>query len=90
MYKISFSSDAQKVLKKYKRSNKNILKKCEVIFDELMDHPRTGTGHPEALKGGKNISYSRRITAHDRIIYDVYDDEVTVLVIDIEGHYEDK
>jgi toxin YoeB len=90
MYKISFSSDAQKVLKKYKRSNKNIIKKCEVIFDELMDHPRTGTGHPEALKGGKNISYSRRITAHDRIIYDVYDDEVTVLVIDIEGHYEDK
>ena len=30
------------------------------------------------------------ITAHDRIIYDIYDDRVTVLVIQAEEHYNDK
>ena len=29
-------------------------------------------------------------TAHDRIIYDIYDDRVTVLVVQAEEHYNDK
>ena len=54
------------------------------------DHPRTGIGHPEALKGGNDVTYSRHITAHDRIIYDIYDDVLVVLVVETEGHYKDK
>lgn len=50
----------------------------------------TTPGHPEALKGRNNITYSRHITAHDRIIYDIYDDRVLVMVLEIEGHYDDK
>lgn len=57
---------------------------------ELEEHPRTGTGHPEPLKSGNSVTYSRRITANDRLIYDVYDETVTVLIIEIEGHYDDK
>ena len=34
--------------------------------------------------------YSRHITAHDRIIYDIYDETLVVLVIETEGHYNDK
>ena len=45
---------------------------------------------PEALKGGNDVTYSRHITAHDRIIYDIYDNTLVVLVIDTEGHYSDK
>ena len=48
----------------------------------MADHPRTGIGHPEALKGGNDITYSRHITAHDRIIYDIYDETLVVLVIE--------
>jgi len=55
-----------------------------------MEHPRTGTGHPEPLKSGNAITYSRRITASDRLIYDIYDERITVLVLDVEGHYNDK
>ena len=55
-----------------------------------MEHPRSGTGHPEPLKGGRDITWSRFITAHDRIIYEINDDEILVLVIDVEGHYNDK
>lgn len=55
-----------------------------------MQHPRTGIGHPEALIGGGDVTYSRHITAHDRIIYDIYDDQITVLVVQAEEHYNDK
>lgn len=57
---------------------------------DYQGHPRTGIGHPEPLKSGGGITYSRRISAHDRIIYDIYDDTITVLVIEVEGHYDDK
>ena len=61
----------------------------ELQFD-IMQHPRTGLGHPEPLIGGEDITYSRHITAHDRIIYDIYDEHVSVLVIQVEEHYDDK
>lgn len=89
-YTIKLDKAAEKVLKKWKKSNPQLLKKANAVFIELSEHPRTGTGHPEALKGGKEITYSRHITAHDRIIYDIYDDVIEVLVLEIEGHYKDK
>ena len=55
-----------------------------------MEHPRSGTGHPEPLKGGRDITWSRHITAQDRIIYEINDNEILVLVIDVEGHCNDK
>lgn len=89
-YKIDFTSEAIKVLGKYKKSNPVAFKKIIRFMPELEQHPRTGTGHPEPLKTGNSVSYSRRISAHDRLIYDIYDDTVTVLVIAVEGHYNDK
>ena len=89
-YKVDFTKDAQKVVKKWKKSNPILFKKLVAILDEISIHPRTGIGHPEPLRGGNDITYSRRISAHDRIIYDIHDETVTVLVIDVEGHYDDK
>lgn len=89
-YTIDYTSEAQKVIKKWKKSNTDAFKKLYKILPELEQHPRSGTGHPEALKGGNGVTWSRRITAHDRIIYDIYDDVVTVLIVEVEGHYNDK
>lgn len=89
-YKIDFSDDAAKVIKKWKKSNPLAFKKLYKLLPELEQHPRSGTGHPEALKGGKEITWSRHITANDRIIYDIYDNVITVLVVEVEGHYNDK
>lgn len=55
-----------------------------------MQHPRHGIGHPEPLVGGVGITYSRRISANNRIIYRIHDDEVYVLVVELERHYDDK
>ena len=89
-YSIAFSSQAEKVLKKWKKSNPIALKKFSKLLPELENHPRKGTGHPEPLRGGQDTLYSRHITKNDRLIYEIYDDMILVLVIDLEGHYNDK
>ena len=80
-YKVEVSKDADKVIRKWKKSNPQLFNKYRSIFHELVDHPKTGTGHPEPMKGGNGITYSRRVTAHDRIVYDIYEDVITVLII---------
>lgn len=89
-YVIDIAKDANKIIKKWKKSNPQLFKKYQKLFHELADHPRTGTGHQEPLIGRQDITYSRHITAHDRIIYEIYDNIVTVLIVEVEGHYKDK
>ena len=90
MYKLNFSAEATHSIARLKRSNTVAFKKVSRLLVELMEHPRTGTGHPEPLAGSGDVTYSRRITKKDRLVYDIYDDIVTVLVISAEGHYRDK
>lgn len=90
MYTIEFSQAAVKSVAKYKKSNPVQYKKLFKLLEELMEHPRTGTGHPEPLKSGNSVTYSRRISKNDRLIYDIYEEKVAVLVLTIEGHYDDK
>ena len=90
MYTIKFDRKAEKVIAKWKKSNPALSKKLRDTLQDIMQHPRSGIGHPEALKGGKDITWSRHITAHDRIIYDIHDEEIYVVVVEVEGHYKDK
>ena len=89
-YLIEFSSTADKSISKFKKSNPILFKKLVEIILDISQHPRTGKGHPEALKCGGGTMYSRRISAQHRIVYDVYDDMVCVLILTVEGHYSDK
>ena len=89
-YTIRVSHGVDKVIAKWKKSNPDLFKKYRRIFEELLEHPKTGLGHPEPLKGGKDMTWSRHVTAHYRIIYDVYEDIVEVYVLEVEGHYNDK
>ena len=90
MYVLEISKVAQKEIALFKNSNPTAFAKVAKILRELQEHPREGTGHPEPLQSGNNITYSRRITKKDRLIYDVYDDIVKVLVLTAMGHYQDK
>jgi toxin YoeB len=90
MFKIEYTEDAKKSIAKFKKSNPSTFKKLEKFVDELHEHPRTGTGHPEPLTNGNSVSYSRTITKKNRLVYDVYDDEERVDVLRVEGHYYDK
>ncbi len=90
IYYIDVIPSVSKTIAKFKKSNPKIYKKLGRILADIQEHPRTGIGHPEPLKGGNDITYSRHITAHDRIIYDIHDETITVMVIEVEGHYDDK
>ncbi|MDE6630779.1 MAG: Txe/YoeB family addiction module toxin [Bacteroidales bacterium] len=90
MYAVKFDATVERVISKWKKSNPILFKKLVKIIVAIAEDPRNGIGHPEPLVGGGGITYSRRITAHDRIIYRIHDEEVYVIVVDLEGHYGDK
>ncbi len=90
MYTIDFVPPVKKIIAKWKKSNPILYKKLRKILLAIQENPRQGIGHPEALIGGKGITYSRHISAHNRIIYDIYESEIHILVIELEGHYDDK
>ena len=90
IYTVDYTKAAKRTLAKWKKSNPILYKKATKILFDIMQHPRVGLGHPEPVVGGKDITYSRHITAHDRIIYDIYDEQVMVLIIQAEEHYDDK
>lgn len=89
-YKVRLSSRADITAKKWAKSAPTKYAKLRKMVLELVHHPRTGTGHPEALRGGNGMTYSRRLTASDRLVYEIHDDVVEVLIISMEGHYADK
>lgn len=89
-YSLTFDPKVLKTIGKWKKSNPALFKKLDKVLKDISEHPRMGIGHPEPLIGGKDVTWSRHITAHDRIIYEINDDRIVVLVIDVEGHYNDK
>jgi toxin YoeB len=64
-----------------------LLDKLNTFYKELQDHPRTGTGQVEILKHYSEETFSRRINKELRLVYRIYEDIVTVLVISAYGHY---
>ena len=88
MYTIVFSEDARKDLKELQKKAPHALTKLSKLLDELSEHPRTGTGQVETLKGYDGSVYSRRITQEHRLVYKIYDDVVEVLVLSAFGHYK--
>ena len=88
-YKIIYARKAEEDLVLLLKNEPASYKKALKLISELYDHPRTGTGHPEPLKGRQN-QWSRRITKKHRIVYEIIDDRVLVLVLTAYGHYNDK
>ena len=62
MYTIVFSEDAKKDLKELNKRSPQAVSKLSKLLDEVREHPRTGTGQVEQLKGYDGSVYSRRIT----------------------------
>ena len=59
MYDIVYSEKAEEDLAKLRRSEPAAFKKAVKLLNELVYHPRTGTGHPEPLKGDRSGQWSR-------------------------------
>ena len=51
MYIVEYSKAADMTLRKWKKSNPMLFKKATKVLVDIMQHPRSGIGHPEALVG---------------------------------------
>ena len=90
MYSIDFTTEALQGLAKLERSEPKVFAKAVRFIEELKEHPKTGLGHPEPLKGMPEGRWSREITRKHRLVYRIFEDEVLVLVLRSYGHYDDK
>ncbi|MGC4128642.1 MAG: Txe/YoeB family addiction module toxin [Bergeyella sp.] len=90
-YFVKLSPKAEDDLKRLKKSGrKSDINKVDAVFKELSENPREGTGKPEQLKYYSSEVWSRRLNQKDRIVYQIQDFEIRVLVLNILGHYSDK
>lgn len=90
-YEIEYTDQfLEDILKHKKAGQKPILVKINSLIDELREHPTSGTGNPEALKGDKKGQWSRRITQKHRLIYEIHEEIITVIILEAFGHYGDK
>ena len=89
-YNLDFKAEAARDLIKLSKNEPKAFAKALVLIEELKVHPRTGTGKPEPLSGNRSGQWSRRITQKHRLVYEIHDNEVVVLILTAYGHYEDK
>lgn len=90
MYRIIIAPQAKNDLLKLQKSEPQAFKKAQRFIEELMVHPKTGTGHPEPLKGNLAGKWSRLITMKHRMVYEIFESEVHVDIVSAYGHYGDK
>jgi toxin YoeB len=90
-YRLVIQSPAQKEIDKHISSgDKVLLKKLFGLLEELELHPRTGTGKPERLKHHVGEVWSRRINEKHRLVYEISEQIITVEIVRVYGHYDDK
>jgi len=74
----------------YKSGEKSIINRIERIFEELSNSPYQGVGKPEQLKHNLAGLWSRRLDKKHRLVYQVVEETITVVIIAAKGHYSDK
>lgn len=87
MYLIEFTLQAQQDVIVLQKHSPQLIKKLAKLLDELREHPRSGTGQIEQLKYFENETWSRRLNKEHRLVYEIHDNEVLVLVVSAYGHY---
>ena len=90
LYDVRYTPEANTGLAKLFKSEPKVFQKAKRFIEELKEHPKTGLGHPEPLKGKPEGRWSREITKKHRLVYQIIDTQVIVLILAAYGHYEDK
>ncbi len=89
-YSVEIKPQAQEDLKVLSKSEPKAYRKALTLIAELYDHPQTGTGKPEQLKGCGGSLWSRHITKKHRLIYEIIETVVHIDILSSYGHYNDK
>ena len=90
MYRIDFTKTARQEVSQLEKSEPKTFMKIEKLLLELAEHPYTGTGKPKLLGGDRTGQWSRRVTKKHRLVYQIEETKITILVLSVLGHYKDK
>ncbi len=91
MFTLDITDQAKKDIESLKKSGgKALERKIEALLLELIEHPKTGTGQVEQLRGDRQGQWSRKIDKKNRLVYTIYDEFEMVEVLSAKGHYGDK
>lgn len=84
---IAFLPQASEDLQYWKqKGEKRILKRIRTLLADIQEHPFSGLGKPEPLKG-ENGKWSRRITDEHRMVYSMSSGMIYVYVFSLRFHY---
>lgn len=86
MWDVLYSKRAAKDLEKVKSSL--LYPKLKELVSILKQDPYTNPPRFKKLLGFENV-YSRRINIQHRLVYQIFDDELSIKVISVWGHYDD-
>ena len=84
-YKLVYTKQAQKDAKKLSRSQ--LKNRALELLEILKEDPFRKPPEFEALVGGLQGAYSRRINIQHRIVYQVYEAEKVVKILRLWTHY---
>ena len=84
---IAFLPQATEDLQYWKQTgNARILKRIRALLADIQQHPFSGIGKPELLKG-TNGKWSRRINDEHRLVYSISEGRIYVYVFSLRYHY---
>lgn len=89
-FEVIITPEAARDLIRLAKSEPKAYAKVQQFVKELQEHPKTGTGHPEPLKGKPEGRWSRKVTKKHRLVYRIFETEVYIDVLSAYGHYDDK
>jgi len=90
IYELIISPNAIEDILFLKKTDRPAYQKVGKLLNELREHPKKGTGKPQLKRYDLSGFYSRRITQKHRLVYQIQEEKVTVLVLSAQGHYGDK
>lgn len=88
---LKFTETAQRDLKWWRENgDASSKRKISNLLKEISEHPTTGTGKPKQLSGDLAGCWSHRINQKDRIVYEIQQEAILIMVLSMRGHYSDK
>ena len=83
--KLIFSEHAWNDYLYWQKTDKKILKRINLLINDVQRSPHDGIGKPEPLKHALSGYWSRRINDEHRFVYKVSDD--SMLIAQLRYHY---
>ena len=84
--KLVFSSEAWEDYQHWLATDRQVLKRINLLIKDTLRSPTEGIGKPEALRHALAGYWSRRITDEHRFVYRVAGDELRIA--QLRYHYE--